>query len=150
VPGRSASGSSWGRLPLVADTSAWSRAQHPQVKQHWTQALLGDRLRLSPLVRLEILLTTRDGETFDTLAERLSALRGAPLNAGVIRAAQVAMRTLAHRSAGAQRMPIVDYLVAAAAQETGAAVLHYDRDYDTLAEVIDFESVWLAPPGSLP
>jgi hypothetical protein len=61
-----------------------------------------------------------------------------------------AMRTLAHRSAGAQRIPVVDYLIAAAAQETGAAVLHYDRDYDTLAEIMGFESVWLAPPGSLP
>jgi HEPN domain-containing protein len=43
----------------------------------------------------------------------------------------------------------LDYLIAAAAQETGAAVLHYDRDYDTLAEIMGFESVWLAPPGSL-
>ncbi len=60
------------------------------------------------------------------------------------------MRALAHRSAGAQRIPIVDYMVAATAQETGAAVLHYDGDYDTLAEVMEFESVWLAPAGSLP
>jgi predicted nucleic acid-binding protein len=45
---------------------------------------------------------------------------------------------------------VVDYLIAAAAQETGAAVLHHDRDYDTLAEIMGFESVWLAPPGSLP
>jgi hypothetical protein len=29
-------------------------------------------------------------------------------------------------------------------------VLHYDRDYDTLTEIMDFESVWVAPPGSLP
>jgi predicted nucleic acid-binding protein len=53
-------------------------------------------------------------------------------------------------SAGTQRMPIVDYLLAAAAQELGAAVIHYDRDYDTLAEVLEFESVWLAPAGTLP
>lgn len=59
------------------------------------------------------------------------------------------MRALAHRSAGAQRLPIVDYLVAASAQQLGAAVLHYDRDYDTLAEVMEFESVWLAPSGSI-
>jgi predicted nucleic acid-binding protein len=45
---------------------------------------------------------------------------------------------------------VVDYLVAAAAQESGAAVLHYDRDYDTLAEVMAFDSAWLAPPGSIP
>ncbi len=60
------------------------------------------------------------------------------------------MRMLAQRSAGAQRLPVVDYLVAAAAQELGAAVIHYDRDYDTLAELMEFESIWLAPPGTLP
>ena len=60
------------------------------------------------------------------------------------------MRALAHRSHGAHRLPIVDYMLAAAAQETGAAVLHYDHDYDTLADVMEFESVWLAPPGSMP
>jgi predicted nucleic acid-binding protein len=114
------------------------------------QALLAGRLRVSPAVRLEILLSARSGSDFDVLAERLTAVRTASLTAATARAAQDAMRTLAHRSAGAQRIPVVDYLIAAAAQETGAAVLHYDRDYDTLAEVMGFESVWLAPPGSLP
>lgn len=149
VPGQPGS-QPWGGLPLVVDTSAWSRAHHPQVRARWRQALLTDRIRISPAVRFEILLSARDGESFDTLAERLSALRTAPLTLAVIRAAEDAMRTLAHRSAGAQRNPIVDYLVAAAAQEVGAAVLHYDHDYDTLAEIMAFESVWLAPAGSLP
>lgn len=99
---------------------------------------------------MEILLSARSGGSFDSLAEHLSALRVAPLTASVLRAAEDAMRTLAGRSAGAQRMPIVDYLVAAAAQETGAAVIHYDRDYDLLAEIMSFESVWLSLPGSLP
>ena len=101
-------------------------------------------------MRFEILLSARDGQSFDTLAERLSALRAAPLTAAVLRVAQDAMRTLAHRSAGAQRVPIVDYLAAAAAQEIGGAVLHYDSDYDTLAEIMEFESIWIAPTGSLP
>ena len=140
----------WGELPLLVDTSAWSRAHHPSVREPWKRALLDDRLRISPAVRLEILLSARDGYSFDTLAESLSALRPAPLTTAVIRAAESAMRMLAHRSAGAQRIPIVDYLVAAAAQETGVAVLHYDRDYDTLSEIMAFESAWLAPPGSLP
>jgi predicted nucleic acid-binding protein len=111
--------------------------------------LLADRLRLSPAARLEILLSARDGSTFDELAEELSVLRPAPLTAAVIRAAEEAMRNLAHRSAGAHRIPRVDYLLAGAAQESGAAVLHFDHDYDTLAEVMTFDSVWLAPPDSL-
>jgi predicted nucleic acid-binding protein len=150
APGHSASHAAWGELPLVIDTSAWARAHHPAVRDQWIEALRADRLRISPTARLEILLSARSGRDFDVLAERLTALRPAPLTATVARAAESAMRTLAHRSAGAQRIPIVDYLLAAAAQETGAAVLHYDRDYDTLAEVMAFESVWLASAGSLP
>jgi predicted nucleic acid-binding protein len=60
------------------------------------------------------------------------------------------MRALAHRSAGTHRIPIVDYLTAASAQEINATVLHYDADYDVLSQVMSFESAWLAPPGSLP
>jgi predicted nucleic acid-binding protein len=119
------------------------------VRTRWTDALRADRLRLSAAARLEILLAARNGDAFDELAQELAALRPAPLTATVIRAAQAAMRALAHRSDGAHRIPIVDYLLAAAAGELGAAVLHYDRDYDTLAEVVDFESVWISPPGSL-
>ncbi|MGI8659870.1 MAG: PIN domain-containing protein [Thermoleophilaceae bacterium] len=149
MPGHSDSQSAWGQLPLVVDTSAWSRAHQSHVKDAWKQALLEDRMRISPLVRFEILTGARSGRTFDELTDELSTWRAAPLTATVLRAAHDAMRTLAHRSSGAQRLPIVDYLVAAAAQEIGAAVLHYDSDYDTLAEIMEFESIWLASPGSL-
>lgn len=149
MPGRSGSDAGWGELPLLVDTSAWARAGDPVVRERWLDALHDDQVRLSPLVRIEILLSARGGDEFERLAERLSAIRPAPLSAPVVRAAEAGMRALAHRSAGAQRLPIVDYLVAASAQQLGAAVLHYDRDYDTLAEVMEFESVWLAPAGSL-
>lgn len=68
----------------------------------------------------------------------------------MVRGAETAMRALAQRSAGAHRIPIVDYLVAAAAQQIDGTVLHYHADYDVLAEVMDFDSAWLAPRGSLP
>lgn len=134
----------------MVDTSAWARAGNQAVRDPWLTALLGDRVRLSPPVRMEILLSVRGGEEFDTLAEQLDTIRPVPLSASIVRAAEAGMRALAHRSAGAQRLPLVDYLVAASAQELGATVIHYDRDYDTLAQVMEFESAWLAPAGSLP
>jgi len=149
VPGRFAR-SAWGELPLLIDTSAWARADHESTREEWIAAMLEDRLRLPPLVRAEILFTARGGADFDRLADRLDMIRAAPLSTTVIRAAEAGMRALAHRSDGTQRLPITDYLVAAAAQEMGAAVIHYDRDYDTLAEVMEFESVWLAPAGTMP
>jgi predicted nucleic acid-binding protein len=132
------------------DNSAWSRADRLEVREEWKRALGADRLRISPIARLEMLFSARSGKAFDELAAQLSVVRAAPLTATVARAAEDAMRTLSNRSAGAQRIPIADYLLAAAAQELGGAVLHYDRDYDTLAEVMAFDSVWLAPRGSLP
>lgn len=150
LPGPSGSNDPWGHLPLLVDTSAWARARHPAVRELWTEALRADRLRLAPAIRLEILLSARGGPEFDGLAEALSALPATQLTGSVIHAAEHAMRQLAQRSHGAHRLPVIDYLLAATAEQIGAAVLHYDRDYDTLAEVIAFESVWLAPPGSIP
>jgi predicted nucleic acid-binding protein len=149
MPGRSDSEGPWGEQPLVVDTSAFARAHHPQVSEDWARASHADRLRISPIARLEILFGARNAKIFDELSEELSMLRTAPLTATVVRAAEDAMRTLAHRSAGAQRLPLVDYLLAAAAQHTGSAVLHYDHDYDTLAEIMSFDSIWLAPSGSI-
>ena len=140
----------WGSGPLVVDTSAWARAHRPEVRDAWIDALLGDRVRLAPAVKLEILLSARDGQRFDTLQVELDALRTVPLSGSVLRSVETTMRALAHRSAGAHRIPIVDYLVAASAQEIAGTVLHCDADYELLAEVMDFESAWLAPRGSLP
>ncbi|MFB9853125.1 PIN domain-containing protein [Micromonospora andamanensis] len=43
----------------------------------------------------------------------------------------------------------VDLMVAASAAEYGATVLHYDRDFDRLAEVGGPRSEWVSPPGTL-
>ena len=150
MPGHSGSEDAWGDLPLLVDTSAWARAAHTAVRDHWLLALRAGRLCISPAIRLEILLQARGGADFEELAERLSVLRIAQLTGSTARAAEDAMRMLAHRSHGSHRLPVVDYLLAATAQETGAAVLHYDHDYDTLAEAMAFDSIWMAPPGTMP
>jgi predicted nucleic acid-binding protein len=53
----------------------------------------------------------------------------------------------AHRELGSRghhRVPIPDLLIAACAQQYQAAVLHVDRHYDVLADVLAFEPVQLA------
>jgi predicted nucleic acid-binding protein len=137
-------------LPLVVDTSAWMRAGHPRAAARWNNAARAGLLRVTPVTRLEILFSARGGANFDELVEELAALRPTSLTGSIANAAESSMRALANRSHGAHRLPITDYLVGATAQETGSAVLHYDHDYDTLAEVMEFESIWLAPPGSMP
>jgi hypothetical protein len=54
-------------------------------------------------------------------------------------------------SAGHHRLPPVDLITTALADRQGVGVLHYDCDYDTLADRTDlrFASVWLARRGGL-
>jgi hypothetical protein len=59
------------------------------------------------------------------------------------------MAQLAAHSDCYHRIAIPDYLIAAAAEDVGIGVLHYDHDFDRLAEVFRFESRWIAPAGSV-
>jgi len=136
-----------GGRALVIDKSAWERAGEPAVKPTWTAALRAHQLALCSVTKLEILYSTRGAAELHHLAAALDQLRHVPVDEGVFRAAREAMTALAER--GSHRVPIVDYLVAASAQERSLDVLHYDRHFDLLAGVLAFDSVWVAPPGSL-
>lgn len=48
----------------------------------------------------------------------------------------------------AARLP--DLLIAATAERHGVTVLHYDADFDLLAEVSDLRAEWVVPAGSVP
>jgi predicted nucleic acid-binding protein len=52
---------------------------------------------------------------------------------------------------GHHRMQPVDVLIAACAHESGAGILHYDKDYELRRRHtrLRFRSEWLAPAGSL-
>ena len=67
----------------------------------------------------------------------------------VERRALAAQRELAR--VGHHRLPPVDLLVAALADRYELGVLHYDSDYDVIAEKtsLRFESEWLVPRGSI-
>jgi predicted nucleic acid-binding protein len=138
----------WGDGLLVADTSAWARAKH--VPDAWDGAVEGGRIATSEMVAFELLFSARDGAEFDERAGQLALLPQAPVTQAALSSARAAFRTLAHRHPLFHRsVTIADLITAAAAADAGLGVLHYDADFDTLAEVLPFESQWLAPRGSL-
>ncbi len=130
---------------LVFDTSAWSRQQDPAVLARWLATDEADLLVACPVVALELLGSARDEEKFAILDHTLAALPMAPVTSTAGIAALRASRELR----GRRRLPAADYLIAAAAAERGAGVLHYDRHFDTLCGVLGIESVWIAEPGSI-
>jgi hypothetical protein len=50
---------------------------------------------------------------------------------------------------GRHRVRIPDLLVAAAAEKGGLTILHYDSDYDTIAEATGQPTEWVVPRGSV-
>jgi predicted nucleic acid-binding protein len=140
----------FGGAALIADKSAWAHAAHPRVNRRFTAALRNGQIATSPIVKLELLYSSRDGATFDELAADLAQLRDVPITRSVTNAAKHALRALAHRRPPQHRsVSLPDLLIAAAAQDAAVGVLHYDEHFDTLATVLDFESRWIAPRGSL-
>lgn len=136
-------------LVLIADTSARVRAREPSVRARWIAAVEADQLATCSIVTMELLYSARDREGIELTEKIEASFRQVPVTASVQRAAIGAVRELAEHGAGYHRVPPPDALIAAAAQDAGIGVLHYDHHYDRLAEVLDFASVWIAPPGSL-
>lgn len=141
---------SWQGGPWVADTSAWARASMPEVSEHWKRAARAGELIGCPVVTLELLYAAPDSARVDEVTAALALLAQAPITRSVTDAAIASVRELAAKgSAGWHRVPISDALIAAAAAERGIGVLHYDRHFDRLADVLGFRSQWVAPGGSI-
>lgn len=139
----------FGGKVLIADTSAWARASHPFIRDLWAAALRGRQIVTCSIVTLELLYSSRDAREFATVEAEQALLRDVPVATSAQRAAIGALRDLASDGPGQHRVPLADALIAAAAQDTGVEVLHYDHHYDRLAQVLNFESVWISSPGTL-
>jgi predicted nucleic acid-binding protein len=139
----------FGGKVLIADTSARARASHPLVRDLWATALRGRQIATCSIVTLELLYSARDEREFTIIEAEQALLRDVPVAASAQRAAIGALRDLASNGPGQHRVPLADALIAAAAQDAGVDVLHYDHHYERLAQVLHFTSVWIAPPGAL-
>jgi predicted nucleic acid-binding protein len=136
---------------LLVDNSAFQRGAQASVKGEWLRAIESGALYRSPVLELEVLYSARNAREYQELNEELEALRRLELDAASIEAALRAQAELARHAAGFHRLPPQDYLVAGTAATHGVGVLHYDGDFDRILQhsSLVFESVWLAPAGTL-
>ena len=91
------------------------------------------------VVRLEVLYSARSAREYERIETDLDAFRELRIDAETIATAVSAQKDLSRR--GRHRVPIPDLLIASCAQQHQAGVLHHDRHYDALAEVLSFEPV---------
>lgn len=135
----------------LADTSAWTnRQKHPQAAEEFARQLRAGQIATCEMVRLELLWTARDAADFVSLEEELEALERVPITqrawdrAVGIFGELAACGPLHHR-----QISIPDALIAAAAEEAGLRLLHYDRDFELIARVTGQPVRAIAPLGSL-
>ncbi|MHB8589559.1 MAG: PIN domain-containing protein [Candidatus Dormibacteraceae bacterium] len=134
---------------LLADTSAWHRSRHPEIAAEWRRVLNDDMVATTVPIRLEVLYSAQSAGDYDAISHELDALHQLPCDApALIRALEV-QRLLAHSRPLHHRVAIPDLIIAAVAELSGAAVWHYDRDFDRIAALTGQEVIWIASPGSL-
>ena len=134
---------------LCVDTSAWHHTAGPEVARVWKRYLDCDRLGICDQVRLEILWSARSVDDYEALAEELSALRVIATEPSTFQRALEVQRLLAHVGGLHHRsIKIADLVIAAAAEAAQGTVLHYDADYDRIAEITDQPVQWIAPRDS--
>lgn len=120
---------------VLVDKSAWVR--------DLGVAPAGAELCLCDITRLEILHSARSFDEYVAEESRVDHFRTLTSNAETWAIARTAHRELA--ALGRHRVSLPDLLVAACAQQHSADVLHLDRHFDLLAEVLSFRSLRLPP-----
>lgn len=138
---------------LLFDHSAWSRLISDSVPEDRQEVVLdwieAGRMGTCLPFLLEAGFSARTAEDHRITVSRLERLTCIPIDEEVEGAAQRAQHELA--KAGHHRLSPIDLIIAACAAREQGGVLHYDRDYDLILEhtSLEFESVWLAEPGTL-
>jgi predicted nucleic acid-binding protein len=138
---------------LLLDSSAWARLNDPGLSDTRAEEI-ADALEAGGIVTclpflLEAGYSVRSARDCGELLDELLALARFEIDEEVERRAIDAQHQLVR--IGHHRVPPVDLMIAAIAHRHGLGVLHYDRDYDLIAEKtdLDFESVWLATAGTI-
>lgn len=131
----------------LADKSAFEQQRHSDAAAGLLSALGADgALFMTEIVALELLYSARSSDDYDARREDLLSLPWFHFTQAVAARALTIQRELAGR--GQHRRPIPDLLVAATALEHDAVVLHYDRDFDLIAEVTGLSARWIIPAGT--
>jgi predicted nucleic acid-binding protein len=96
---------------------------------------------------LEVCFSARNLKEWTGLATALAAFPLIETEAAHVRRARQVQRLLAARGLRGRKVP--DLLVAAAAEEHGLTVLHYDGDFDLISRVTGQPCEWVVPAGSM-
>ncbi len=129
----------------LVETSVITRLRKPTI-----QAAIQRRgvvLVRSVVSDLEIGFSARNAVEWDAMLHELEVFVEVPLSAACVQRAKEVQRRLADRGLKGRKVP--DLLIAASAEAVNATVVHYDGDFDLIAEVTGQPTRWVVPRGSI-
>jgi predicted nucleic acid-binding protein len=132
----------------LVDTSALHRLRHPAVASVLGPLMESGRVSVCPVTELEVLFSARNLADYEGALERFRlAFARVPLPERAWQRAADVQHELARR--GQHRAAsIPDLLLAVTAEHHRLTLLHYDRDFDLIAEVTGQPVRWVVPAGT--
>lgn len=134
-------------LNHVVDTSVLTRLRHPEVRgviEPLVSAGEVGRVRISDL---EVGVSARNAHEWDRLMGALAVFEVVEIEARHVERARQVQRMLAEKGLRGRKIP--DLLVAAAAEERGLGVLHYDADFELIADATGQRVAWVVQRGNV-
>lgn len=137
------------RARYLIDKSALARMPREPVRQRLTPIIESGEAATCDIIELEVLYSARSREDYERTRQRRSlTYHSIPITPATLQRAVAVQAELAR--IGHHRVAIPDLIVAAAAEAAGVAILHYDHDYDVIAQVTGQPVEWVVEHGSVP
>ncbi|WP_149824646.1 PIN domain nuclease [Streptomyces tailanensis] len=134
---------------FLVDKSAWERFKHPSVKARLWPLVDRGLVATCAVMDLEILYSTRNGADHARIKMVREGFDWLPMTDEIgVRAVEV--QGLFAAKGQHRRTSVADLLIAATAERHGVTVLHYDADYDGIADITGQPMEWVVERGSVP
>ena len=136
------------RARYLIDKSALARMHLEPVRSRLETILEAGEAATCSVIDLEVLYSARGFADHQRIRQRRAlAYVSLPVTEATFQRAIEVQAELART--GRHRLPIPDLLIAAVAEAAGLIVLHYDRDFDRIAEITKQPVEWVVPPETV-
>lgn len=134
---------------FLIDKSALARQQtQAEVREALARWVAAGEIATCGVIDLEVLYSAASPAHYAAGAKQLREMPRVPVTEACVERALEVQGMLAERSQH-RAVPLPDLLIAACAELAGLAVLHYDADFDRIAELTGQPTRWVVPRGSV-
>ena len=135
------------RAAFLADTSVFARLSKPTVAAAVSPLIFKGHVAVCSPVIFELGFSARNSADHEALLSRMDAFESVRVTDGDHQRSIETQGRLAEHG-GHRRISLVDALVAAVAESRDLTVLHYDADFEAIADLTGQAHRWVVKRGT--